>query len=126
MNLSNAIQAARRGFMLKCPRCGVGPLYQRVFRMRHHCPSCGLVFEREQGYFVGAIYINVIATEFLLLVTLLVFYVLTNTIDERAFTILYAVAVVSPLLIYRHSRSLWLSFDHFIDPASDSYEDEKG
>ena len=30
--------------------------------MNSHCFQCGLKFEREQGYFVGAIYINYAAT----------------------------------------------------------------
>jgi hypothetical protein len=28
--------------------------------MRDHCPSCGLAFEREPGYWVGAVIINTI------------------------------------------------------------------
>jgi len=30
--------------------------------MHERCPACGLVLEREQGYFVGAIYVNYAAT----------------------------------------------------------------
>ena len=52
----------RAGLRLKCPRCRVGPLYRRPFSMNSHCFQCGLKFEREQGYFVGAIYINYAAT----------------------------------------------------------------
>jgi len=26
--------------------------------MNEHCPHCGLRFEREQGYFLGAMYIS--------------------------------------------------------------------
>ena len=50
------------GLRLKCPRCSVGPLYRRPFSMNSYCFHCGLKFEREQGYFVGAIYINYAAT----------------------------------------------------------------
>ncbi|HWN97896.1 MAG TPA: hypothetical protein VNS63_01345 [Blastocatellia bacterium] len=75
-----------------------------------------MVFEREQGYFIGAIYINVIATESLLLGTLLIYGLITGTIDQRILSILMILAVVLPLVFYHHSRSLWLSLDHFLDP----------
>src|SRR6266513_4734010 len=50
------------GIRLRCPRCGVGRLYAKPFRLFDYCPHCDLKFEREQGYFIGAIYINYAAT----------------------------------------------------------------
>ena len=50
------------GLRLRCPRCGIGRLYGKPFRMNENCAHCGLKFEREQGYFIGAIYINYAAT----------------------------------------------------------------
>src|SRR2546427_10553869 len=47
-----------RGLRLRCPRCGCCPLYSGYFRMQERCAACGFRYEREQGYFVGAIYIN--------------------------------------------------------------------
>src|SRR5437867_509129 len=73
MDPGRATRILRRGLKLKCPDCGLGPLYRKAFRMHTHCEYCGLIYEREQGYFVGAIYINVIATESLLLGALLVY-----------------------------------------------------
>lgn len=71
------------GLRLKCPRCGVGGLYERPFRMRRLCAHCELKFERESDYFVGAIYINYAAT---VLIALPGFFILdaftTITIDQ--------------------------------------------
>ena len=60
-----------RGLKLRCPECGLERLYRSPFRMNDDCDYCGLIYEREQGYFIGAIYINIIVTETLLLGTLL-------------------------------------------------------
>ena len=84
--------------------------------MGAQCPYCDLIFEREQGYFVGAIYINVILTESTLLATLLIYGVATGTINDRILFALLALAIVVPLAFYHHSRSLWLSFDHILSP----------
>ena len=47
-----------RGVCLRCPRCGARSLFRTWFAMHERCAVCGLRFEREQGYFLGAIYIN--------------------------------------------------------------------
>src|ERR1043166_2788411 len=54
------LQAILRGL---CPRCRVGKIFSRSLfaglpKMNDVCPSCGLKFEREQGYFLGALYMS--------------------------------------------------------------------
>ncbi len=84
--------------------------------MHSHCEYCGLVYEREQGYFVGAIYINVIATESLLLGALLVYALITGNISQTILTVLIVLALVLPLVLFHHSRSLWLCVDYILNP----------
>ena len=43
---------------LKCPRCGKGDICAGMFKMNLDCSNCRFKFEREPGYFVGAMYIN--------------------------------------------------------------------
>ena len=47
-----------RALLLRCPRCGTGKLYHRFISMNKRCSSCQLQFERESGFFLGAIYFN--------------------------------------------------------------------
>src|SRR5260370_1901934 len=56
--LGRAARIFRRGLRLVCPRCGGARLFSGWFTMTPECPLCGLRYERAQGYFVGAIYIN--------------------------------------------------------------------
>ncbi len=50
----------------KCPRCNVGQVFENNnpfslkngLRMNKHCPHCKLKFEREVGYFYGAMYVS--------------------------------------------------------------------
>jgi uncharacterized protein (DUF983 family) len=110
-----------RGLRLKCPRCGAGPLYAKPFHMFANCPHCDLKFEREQGYFVGAIYINYAAT---IGVAVPGFFILDAwahwTIDQQL-TLWVPFAVVFPLLFFHHSRALWLALDHFFNPTANLY-----
>jgi len=45
-----------------CPRCRAGTIFRKsVFlfpAMRERCPACDLKYEREEGYFLGAMYIG--------------------------------------------------------------------
>jgi hypothetical protein len=41
----------------RCPRCLHGQVFATLFRMHEQCPLCGLSFEREPGYFTGAMYL---------------------------------------------------------------------
>jgi uncharacterized protein (DUF983 family) len=104
------------GLRLRCPRCGAGRLYGKPFRMHANCSYCGLKFEREQGYFIGAIYINYAATIAIAVPGFFLLDAFTHvTVDQQlAFWIPFA--VVFPLLFFHHSRSLWLVFDHFFNP----------
>jgi hypothetical protein len=80
------------------------------------CSFCDLVFQREQGYFIGAIYVNVIATESLIFFAYLASLLVLPAGDTSIFTVLFTMALVLPIVFYHHARSLWLSFDYIIDP----------
>jgi hypothetical protein len=85
--------------------------------MHARCPACGLVFEREPGYFVGAIYLNYGAT---VLTAIAGYFALDAWVGlgTRAQLALWtAFAVVFPLWFFRYSKSLWLSLDYFVDPV---------
>jgi uncharacterized protein (DUF983 family) len=109
------------GLRLKCPRCSVGPLYKRPFSMNSHCSHCGLKFEREQGYFVGAIYINYAATVAIAVPGFFILDAFTNITIHQQLTIWIPFAVVFPLLFFHHSRSLWLVLDYLFNPAKSLY-----
>ena len=120
MDVSRTRRILVRGLKLRCPNCGLGPLYASLFRMHTACDYCDIVFEREQGYFIGAVYINVIATETTLLLTLLIYGLITGEVNERILTILFVLAILVPLVFFHHTKSLWLSIDHILNPEKSS------
>src|SRR5262249_59686536 len=97
-----------RALRLRCPRCGQTPLFTGWFAMRDACSACGLRYEREQGYFVGAIYVNYALTSLLGLggVILLDSVVGLSLVQQLALAI--PIMLLAPLLFFRHARSLWL------------------
>ncbi len=109
------LRTLARGAALRCPVCGRAGVFQSPFRVRHHCPACLALFQREEGFFVGAIMINVVTTEAAVMAAgafgLLVF----SGRDSLMLALLFAVALLFPLAFYHHSWSLWLAADHIIE-----------
>lgn len=108
-----------RGVRLRCPRCGVGPLFRGPFTMHPECLVCGLPFEREQGYFVGAIYVNYAATVVVLAAGAFAVQRLTDLSLAMQLVLGVATAILLPVAFFRHSRSLWMSLDYVVNPADE-------
>ncbi|TMA67547.1 MAG: DUF983 domain-containing protein [Deltaproteobacteria bacterium] len=103
-----------RAVRLRCPRCGRAALFAGWFTMHERCPVCGLVYEREPGYFVGAIYLNYAATVTVAFGTVLLLdWTVGLTLREQLALGITLVTLV-PLLFFRYSRSLWLALDHLV------------
>ena len=105
---------------LRCPRCLQGRVWRGFVEMNVSCPVCGLVFERESGYFAGAMVVSyalavpILAAMVIALITLggldvVVALIVGNT----------AYLVLVPF-IFRYSRVVWLHLDWLIDPGERS------
>ena len=70
---------------------------------------------REEGFFVGAILINVVTTEIFILIIYLICLVLLGINYQLVLTILFISALTFPLAFYHHSWSIWLGFDHLVE-----------
>src|SRR5581483_2832565 len=111
-------QVLWRSMKLQCPVCGGSSLVNRPFNLKQRCTACGVIFKREEGFFVGAIMANVVATEVFILVIYFALLLLAGFSDRVTYSILFAAAVALPLLLYRHGWSLWLAMDHLIEGLS--------
>ena len=104
-----------RCLRLQCPVCGNDSIVRRPFNLKHHCDGCGAIFKREEGFFVGAIMANVVATEVFIVVVYLACRILTSLRDQAILTILFVIAIGFPLAFYHHAWALWLGMDHLIE-----------
>jgi hypothetical protein len=84
--------------------------------MLERCPKCGLAFEREAGYFLGAMYISFPLGVVVIGVVATLAWSLAGWSLERS--VVVAIAVFLPLapFVSRFSRILWIYLDQAIDP----------
>ena len=110
----------RRGLAKKCPRCGGGKVYDTWFRMKERCPTCGVKFEREPGFFVGAYLINFAVAEGFLFVLMMAFVFWKDQHPEAGvavpIVVAVVIAVVAPIVFYPFSRTIWSAIDIAMTP----------
>jgi len=100
-----------------CPQCRKSRVFAGAMKMNDRCPSCGIAFSREPGYFTGAMYFSYILGVGVILVFFLALALLTR---GWIFTRLLLVAglLFIPFIpaVFRHSRILWIYFDRLFEP----------
>ena len=110
----------------KCPKCHKGDVFKfknpyslkNMFKMHEHCTNCNLKYERETGFFYGAMYVSYALTSgWFLLWFILYLTVLDWETFYFALFIAITILLLSPLAI-RLSRLIWLNLFF-------SYEEEK-
>lgn len=111
-----------RALMKRCPLCGTGRLFARWFRMKERCPGCGYVFEREEGFFLGAYVINLAVAQGMVILLAVVPLIARLAGDSEASVAPFVVAgvigaVVAPIVFYPWSKTVWTAFDLMLRPV---------
>jgi len=98
-----------------CPRCRRGKPFAGLTRLHKSCPECGLVFEREPGFWMGSFYVNYALGLALVVPPAVVMLLLGIPWSVIIAAALAELALLSPLII-RYSRLIWMYMDQSIDP----------
>lgn len=105
----------------RCPRCRMGKIFAgSAFvgfpKMHERCPVCRLRFEREPGYFLGAMYISYGLALFIIACLASALWLVTDwwiTKDTIVAVLLFL--PMAPAITY-FSRVLWIYLDQTFDP----------
>jgi uncharacterized protein (DUF983 family) len=102
-----------RGLLKRCPRCGQGHLFSGWFSMLERCPRCGLAFERGEGYWLGAIAINLGVTEALFGAMVVAIMVATWPDVPWVWPTVAGIAlnVAVPIVFYPYSKTIFIAVD---------------
>ena len=101
--------------------CGQGGLFTSWFRMRERCPRCGLPFEREPGFYLGAMAINYGVAGVVFIALLVVWLAVTLPDPPVLLITLVGLGVTGAvvLVFYPFSKTIWSAIDvllHHMDP----------
>lgn len=110
-------EAITDALLNKCPNCEEGRIFDTFLKMHSNCPSCGVHFEREPGYFLGAMSFSYLIGFFAVLPQFL--YLLFTQLSLLWVVGIPAIQILmmSPFL-YRFSRLIWVHLDRRMNPDS--------
>jgi len=100
----------------KCPRCREGDMFKfkwwqimKLTKFYQHCPHCNLRFDREPGFFQGAMFVSYAMNVALVTTVWVVLYFIFHnpSFEVYIYTILLLNIVLLPIL-FRYSRVLYL------------------
>jgi uncharacterized protein (DUF983 family) len=108
--------AVGRGLLRRCPRCRSRGIFASYFKLKEACPTCGYPFERESGYWVGAIVINMAVAEIAFFFLFIGVVLLTMPDVEWGPLLIVALVTnaIMPVVFYPLSKTVWMAVDlHF-------------
>lgn len=104
----------------KCPRCRVGKVFKgstyslKVQKMNEFCPHCDLKFEREPGYFYGAMFVSyALNVAEIITVSVAASVLGLKLVEENLWyyvALLFGTTMVFSPFNYRYSRMILLYF----------------
>jgi uncharacterized protein (DUF983 family) len=103
----------------KCPHCRQGDMYQyaafstKFTKMNPTCPVCNLKFEREPGFFVGAMYVGYAISVAVFTTVVVAIVVLSTVFKFQTSVSMYVISIIIATILmvpfnFRYSRVLML------------------
>lgn len=112
--------ALLRGLVMRCPSCGARALFRSYYELHERCHGCGLRFEREEGYWLGAMVVALGVTEGLFAIWFVVGLVVMWPTVAWGVLLAGGVALnlVVPVLGYPWAKTAWMGLHHAFAPVN--------
>ena len=121
------VRTVLRGMRRRCGRCGGGGLFDRWFRLRERCPTCGYRLAREEGFMAGVYLVNFGVTIGLMWVAIMAWILWRGASgsDAALWPVLagcLGIAVVVPIAGYPFAAATWAALDLVMRPLEPDEE----
>lgn len=111
-----------RALLRHCPFCGGSDIFENWFTLKKQCPSCGSIFEPEDGYMLGSYVVNLGVTAIIgvLFAFSVVFGTDLSVVQLQIAAVLLVIGF--PLFFYGYAQLVWICIDllfnstHKFDP----------
>ncbi len=113
---SRLLAGAGRAFRHRCPYCAGGNVFDSWFDIKKRCPTCGVTYAYETGYFLGSYAINLVVTELLAAAIVISLIAWTDMSVLQMQIAAVVLAVGMPLLFYPTALLLWVALDVAFHP----------
>ncbi len=102
----------------KCPNCEKGKIFQspgniflfRMPRMNTVCPECGFVFEKETGFFFGAMYVSYGFAAGIMISLMTLMWGILGIHPLKVFIAITILITLTSTYNFMLSRAVWIYF----------------
>ena len=109
------MKALGRALLLKCPCCGARGILDGWFKLRENCGVCALDLHRapEDDEWFGGYFVNLIASESLMIVVVVGYVLLVwpDVPGAKVEALALGMVIVSPIVSYPFSKVLWVAVE---------------
>ncbi|WP_031425564.1 DUF983 domain-containing protein [Flavimarina sp. Hel_I_48] len=100
----------------KCPNCNEGEIFKskgniflfKMPKMNVRCKNCNYKFEKETGFFFGAMFVSYALAVAEMVTSLVIFWYFASLSPLYVFAIIVLVAILTSTFNFRISRSIWI------------------
>lgn len=100
----------------RCPKCEKGNIFNnrgnilllKMPKMNDRCRKCNYKFEKEIGFFFGAMFVSYALGVAQMIISLIVFWYFFDFSPLRVFLIIIIISILLSTINFRVSRSIWI------------------
>jgi uncharacterized protein (DUF983 family) len=107
----------RRALLLRCPNCGRATFAKGLLKTHTACRVCGLMFEHDDGFFLGAAVFGYTFTFLLGILPPIVLLIAGVWNGVTATVVAVALCATLPVLFFRHAKALWMAVYYWVVPG---------
>lgn len=102
----------------RCPQCGRGALFERWAKLRERCDHCGLVYRREPGAELGAMYLSATVSQLFAAAVFVALWLFTDWGTWLGLGVGTPVVVAFCYAFLPLSMALWTAVEYLTDVAN--------
>jgi uncharacterized protein (DUF983 family) len=106
-----------RALLLRCPSCGQPTFVRGPLRTHQACRVCGLRFEHDDGFFLGASIFGYTLTFLAGILPSIVLVALGIWNGFVATAVAIGLCILLPFLFFLHAKALWMAVYYWVVPS---------
>ena len=103
-------------FKCRCPKCKKGKIFKtngnifllQIPKMKERCTTCNFKFEKETGFFFGAMFVSYAVAVAQMIASFILFWYFLDVSPLNLYLLIVLLAILTSTFNFRISRTIWI------------------